>query len=184
MRHAACYGRHARWGGCTGGCTRGSGYGVMVRTLVGTRGMGPGLPHPRFYRVFSENGKFHNFQWFSWFSCFLTEFRIDVSSCGVWLCFWILHFLHFLSFSGNSSLKRGSFWRFSREVTVVSLVVSRVVSIMDPFSVHKRVHYWQLVSKSLSKPRGYCIFVKNSDFHEKQWKTTKTVIFSKTPIQT
>ena len=52
----------------TGGwvwCTRGNGYGGVVRTMVPPRGMGPGLPPPSFYRVFRV---FREFRWFSWIS--------------------------------------------------------------------------------------------------------------------
>ena len=44
-----------RGSGAGGGCTRGNGVRAVVRTMVPTRGMGPGLPLPWFYRVFWEN---------------------------------------------------------------------------------------------------------------------------------
>ena len=52
------------------------GYGYMVRTLVGTRGMGPGQSFPWFYRVFRKNSDFRHFPGFSRKTVIFVIFRV------------------------------------------------------------------------------------------------------------
>ena len=100
---------------CRGRCTRGSGYGMVGRSLVHHRGMGPGHFLSSFYRVLRRNAEFWQMelrsqtmrhseaQWDtsevmygtseSWLWC-----RVVVSGCGV-----------VLSLFRETSLKHGSF---------------------------------------------------------------------------